>query len=330
VIDVVALLLADRSPALRYRALVEVDGAPLDDPEVAALADELGSSDEVARVVAAVGPRARDASFALSRLAHLGVGRGHPAVDDLVERAFALQRADGAWPVEAAWQAAEPEEGYRWRPLQTAIPLRGICAAGYADDERAERAFEWLLAHRTLDDGTWVYGQAGVQKPGQVAAYRRLPQSEGCRATTTGVLACFAHHPARRTSADARAAMDVLLRRETREESTLGAELSRLVGLEEPRGFATFYARFDLAFVLELASRTGVDASDLRVAELLSFLDARRGRHGLWDHPVHPNLTRWLTLELLASRRRIELGGDWAGTDRHIDYRAYPKQRRRH
>lgn len=326
--DTVALLLADRSPALRYRALVEVDGASLDDPEVAALADELATSQEVERVLADVGDRARDLSYALSRLAYLGVGRGHPEVDELVERVFAMQRKDGSWPVEAAWRGEAPEEGYKWRPLQTAIPLRGICAAGYAEDPRAERAFEWLLAHR-FDDGTWPYGQAGVQKPGAVANYRRLPQSDGCRATTTGALACFVHHPERRTSDDVRAAIDVLLRRETRDESTIGFEVSRLLGVEQPRGFATFYARFDLVFVLELASRTGIAADDVRVADLLEFLDARRGIHGLWEHPKHPNLNRWLTLEILASRRRIE-SGDWSGTDRHIHFRAYPKKRRRH
>lgn len=326
--DAIALLLADRSPSLRYRALVEVDGAALDDPEVVALADELPTSHEVKGVLATIGDRARDISFALSRLAHLGVGRGHAAVDELVERAFALQRRDGSWPVEAAWVAGEPKEGYQWRPLQTAIPLRGIAAAGYADDPRAERAFEWLLDHR-LDDGTWVYGQAGVQNPGAVAGYRRLPHSGGCRATTTGALACFAHHPERRTSDDARAALDVLLRRETREESTLGFEVSRLLGVEQPRGFATYYARFDLAFILELASRMGVSEDDERVADLIAFLDTRRGAHGLWEHPAYPHLTRWLTLDLLASRRRIE-SGEWSGSDVHLHFRAYPKRRRRH
>jgi hypothetical protein len=326
--DAVALLLADRSPSLRYRALVEVDGASIDDPEVAALAEEIPGSDEVARVLTAVGDRARDASFALSRLAHLGLGRGHPAVDELVERVFSTQRKDGSWDPEAAWRGVAPEEGYKWRPLQTAIPLRGIAAAGYAEDPRAEQAFEWLLAHR-MDDGTWPYGQAGAQKPGAVVGYRRLPQSDGCRATTTGSLACFAHHPDRRTSTDARAALDVLLRRETRDEWAIGFEVSRLLGVEEPRGFATFYARFDLGFVLELASRIGVAADDVRIADLLTFLDERRGAHGLWEHPAHPHLSRWLTLDLLASRRRIERG-DWSGTDRHVHFRAYPRQRRRH
>jgi len=328
VIDTVALLLADRSPSLRLRALVEVDGASLDDPEVVALAEEIPASDEVRRVLAETGDRARDLSFSLSRLAHLGLRRGHPVVDELVERVFAMQRADGSWLAEAAWRGAAPEEGYKWRPLQTAIPLRGICATGYATDPRAERAFEWLLAHR-LDDGTWVYGQAGVQKPGAVAGYRRLPESDGCRATTIGALACLAHHPERRSTRDARAPLDIVLRRDTREESTVGFEVSRLLGVERPRGFATFYARFDLAFVLELASRIGASADDARVADLLAFLDGRRGAHGLWEHPAHPHLTRWLTLEILASRRRIE-SGDWSGTDRLAHLRPYPTRRKRH
>jgi len=349
VIDTVALLLADRSPALRYRALIEVDGARPDDAEVTALRDEVANSPEVSRALTLPEPTARGLSYALCRLAYLGLGRGHAAVDDLAGKLFAMQRPDGSWPSQA-WsgraneapsrtrasrtrasrtQSARPsQEGYQWRPLQTALPLRGLAAAGFATDPRAERAYAWLLAHR-FDDGSWPYGQAAGQKPGAVVGYRRLPRSEGCRATTTGALACFAHHPERRTSDEARAALDLILQRETREEATLGHEVARLLGVERVLGFATFYAKFDLAFLLDLATRIGVSADDVRVADLVAFLEAKRGPYGLWDHPVHPHLTRWLTLDLLASLRRLE-SGDWAGRDLRSSFRAYPKRRRRY
>jgi hypothetical protein len=336
VIDTVALLLADRSPSLRLRALVEVDGADPDDPEVASLADEVRTSAEVESVAtsARVGAGPIAASFALCRLAYLGVGRGHPVVDALADELFAAQRKDGSWPAGSAAPtgrrppARPPEEGYEWRPLQVALPLRGLAAAGFAAEPRAERAYEWLLSHR-LDDGTWPFGKYPGQASGNVVGYRRLPRSEGCRATTTGALACLVHHPERRTSEDARIALDVLLGRETREESTLGFEVARLVGVEAPRGFATFYARFDLAFLLDLASRTGIANDDARVADLVQFLLTKRGPNGLWEHPGHPHLTRWLTLDLLASLRRLETG-EWTGSDLHVPFRAYPKRRRRY
>jgi hypothetical protein len=78
-------------------------------------------------------------------------------------------------------------------------------------------------------------------------------------------------------------------------------------------GFITAYARFDLGFVLELASRAGAAEDDPRVAATVAFLEARRGPAGLWEHPSRPDLSRWLTFDLLLSRDRLSIG-DWVGT----------------
>ena len=210
-------------------------------------------------------------------------------------------------------------------PLQTSLPLRGLAAAGYATDPRAERAYEWLLAQR-LDDGAWPLGTAAGQ-PGYIAGYRKLPGSQGCRVNTQAALACLALHPGLRTSVEARMALDLLLQRETREEWSLGSEVARLLGVEEAAGFVTFYARFDLAFVLDLASRIGASADDPRVGDLVAFLDGLRGPGGLWEHPTHPELTRWLTFDMLASLRRLE-AGSWIGTAPRVPFRAYRRPRR--
>jgi hypothetical protein len=316
----VALLLADRSPALRMRTLTELMGVDAQDAEVRDLAKRIPKSPEALDAVAgADGDDVRSLSYALCRLANLGLDHTDDRAASIAKRLFASQKKDGSWPVHS--------DRYDMVPLQTATPLRGIAAIGLATDPRAERAYEWLLDQR-LDDGTWPTGVSHGHK-GYTAGYRRLPRSEGCRSNTTAAIACFVHHPERRLSDDARRPLDILLGRETRDEWTVGYEVARLVGVEKARGWFTFYQRFDLAFVLELASRAGASADDGRVADLVSFLDGLRGSYGLWEHRDHPQLSRWLTLHILSSLARLG-GGDWTGTDLRVSFRPYAKGRQRY
>jgi Squalene-hopene cyclase C-terminal domain len=316
--DVGILLLADPSPALRRRVLTELLDVPDEDEEVA---------DLTARVrvgfVDGEPENLYQAGFTLCRLAYAGLDRRHPRVAATAEFVLARQRRDGGFPLHDFVRERSP---YSMIPLQTALPLRGLAAAGYAEDERVERAYDWLLA-QALPDGAWPTGRAAGHA-GYVAGYRRLPGSPGCRANTTAALACLVLHPRHAVSEAARTALDLLLQRETRDEWALGAEVARLVGAEPAAGFITFYARFDLAFLLELASRAGASPADDRVAELIDFLLGRRGASGLWEHPVYPELSRWLTFDILASLRRLE-AGDWVGLAFRTPFRAYPAARRR-
>jgi len=213
-------------------------------------------------------------------------------------------------------------------PLQTTFPLRGLAACGYATDPRAERAYEWLLAQR-LPDGAWPSGMAaGVY--GYVGGYRRLAHSRwGCRSNTTGALICFALHPERRTSAEARRALNLLLGRETREAHTLGYEVALLAGAEAPRGFITFFARFNLALILDLCSRIGATQDDPRVADLLAFVLSLRGEYGLWQYLPRPQISRCLTLDLMRSISRLDENVDWVEMEPRTPFKPYPKRERR-
>jgi hypothetical protein len=321
---VAILLLGDPSPLLRRRALVELLDVPADDPEVAELTALVESDPAVAALLAGTTSELRELSFNLCRLAYAGLTRDHPRVAELAEALFGYQQDDGAFPLRAFVRKRSP---YEMIPLQTGLPLRGLAAAGYADDPRAERAYQWLLAQR-LPDGSWPTAHAAGHA-GYVAGYRRLPGSPGCRANTTAALACLALHPTRAQSNAARTALDLLLQRETRDEWALGSELARLVGVAPAAGFITFYARFDLAFLLELATRLGAGADDRRLVDLVAFLESRRTSHGLWQHPAYPDLSRWLTFDLLLSLRRLA-EGDWVGAAFPTSFRAYPRRRRRY
>jgi hypothetical protein len=319
--DVATLLLADPSPALRYRVLTELLDIPADDPEAADLARRSRAGPEVQDLLTGGDGDLKSLAWRLCRLAWLGIDREEPRVAEIAERIFERQGGDGAFPL-TAYNRGERESRYSMVPLQVSLPLRGLAAAGYATDPRAERAYEWLLGQR-LEDGAWPLGLAAGQ-PGYIAGYRKLPGSKGCRVNTEAAIACLVLHPERRSSAATRRALDLLLQRETREEWSLGSEVARLVGAEPPTGFVTFYARFDLAFVLDLASRTGASAEDPRIADLVAFIVGLRGAHGLWEHPTRPQLGRWLTFDLLASLRRLATG-DWTGTAPRIPFRAYPR-----
>jgi hypothetical protein len=339
------LLLADPSPALRLLILHQLLGRPEDDPEVAELAGLRETDPLTADLLAlqepdgswqggdpgwpARGRKLRATSLALTRLGYLGFGPDHPAVQRGAESLFSLQRRDGAWPLPKIREESGRRERYSMVPLQTALPLRALAACGYSTDPRAERAYEWLLAQR-LPDGAWPTGVASGTY-GRVAGYRRLAHSRwGCRSNTTGSLLCLAHHPQRRSGPEARRALDLLLGRETREEHTLGFEVARLIGLEPARGFMTYYARFDLALVLDLCWRVGASRDDQRVADLVSFVQGLQGPYGLWEYGPRPQASRWVTFDLLRSLSRLDETTDWLSLEPRTPFQPYLKSVKRY
>lgn len=337
------LLLADPSPALRWRVLGDLLSRPTSDPELSELA-ALRLADPLVTDIVAL--QAEDGSWdrgdlpgsaagkiqttaqVLLRLGYLGGGIDQPAVQRGAAYLFSRQRRDGAWPLPTRREETDEREGYSMIPLQTALPLRALAACGYATDPRSERAYDWLLSQR-LPDGAWPTGIAAGNY-GRVAGYRRLAHSRwGCRSNTTGALGCLALHPEHRHGPEARRALDLLLSRESRETHTLGFEVARLVGAEPVRGFMTYFARFDLAQLLDLCWRVGADGSDPRVAALVNFVRSLQGPYGLWEYRPQPQASRWVTFDLLRSLSRLDETGDWLSLEPRTPFRAYPARQRR-
>lgn len=323
-----AVLLADPSACLRWLVLRELYRLPDSDPELSEVAELRRHDPQVVEllrlqeadgswhqgVLGAVGRssgRTLATAFALARLGYLGFDSGHPAVSAGAAYLFSQQQADGSWPLyeEAALIDGNSEiprsERYSMIPLQTAFPLRGLVACGYAQDARAERAYEWLLAQR-LEDGAWPTGHAaGVY--GRVAGYRKLVGSTwGCRTSTTAALICLALHPGRCTDEPARRALDLLLANQTRELTGFGLEVARLVGAEPAYGSFTYFARFDLALLVDLCGRSGMKKTEPRLADLVEFIRSLQGRYGLWETGYWPQAARWLTFDLLRSLSRLD------------------------
>lgn len=158
----IALLLADPSPCLRALTLRELLERPEDDPELGQLVDLRQEDPLVTALLALQNPDGwwsesdHPASHfdspimataqALARLGYLGFDCRHPSVARAADYIFSRQRQDGGWPLVSYRAERDEGEGYSMIPLQTALPLRALALCGYAEDPRAERAYEWLLA----------------------------------------------------------------------------------------------------------------------------------------------------------------------------------------
>ena len=346
-----ALLLSDPSPCLRWLVLRHLFGYDDTHPEVQELS-LLREGDPILAEILSY--QERDGSwktgelseirfgnspilatgFALTRLGFLGFDRRHPAVQKGVAYLFSQQRSDGSWPMPEETDS-DPQESFSGGeettsicPLQTALPLRGLAACGYAEEPQSEQAYEWLLEQR-LDDGAWPTGiVSGVYR--YVAGYRRLAHSRwGCRSNTTAALICLALHPQHRKGLEARRALDLLLGRETYEESNLGFEVARLAGAEQPRGFLTFFARYDLALILSLCSQVGASLEDERVAEMANFVRSRQGPYGLWQFAPRPQVSRWVTFNILYTLSRLDENEGWLSQEPRTPFQPYPKRKRR-
>jgi hypothetical protein len=288
-----------------------------------------GSWSEPDLYISSPGGTIQATSQALTRLGYVGLNKDHPRVQKGAEYLFTQQEDDGAWPLPRKWEKEGRLPGpYTMMPLQTAIPLRGLAACGYATDPRTEHAYEWLMNQR-LHDGAWPTAKAG-EIYGYVAGYRRMAHSRwGCRSNTTASLICLALHPNRRFSPEARRALDMLLGRETRERQNIGFEVARTIGVEQSRGYLTFFAKFDLALVLDLCWRIGANIGDERVADLAGFISSMKGPYGLWEYNPHPEASRWVTFDILRSLSNLDKSTDWVSLEPRTPFQPYPKREKR-
>lgn len=340
----VPLLLADRSPCLRYLVLTELLNLSEDEEEVQELSEMRESDPLVKDLIKLQNPNGawdslgidrittseniQITSIALQRLGYFGFNSSHQVIERAAEFIFSKQKDDGSWPMPGKKVLTDEEIGYQMMPIQTAIPLLGLVMCGYSTDERAENGFEWLMEQR-LEDGAWPVGLSAGNYGG-IAGYRRLAHSRwGCRSNTTTVLSCLAYHPKRRTSNEAKRALDLILGTNLKLRSNLGFTIARLLGLEKSIGRITYMAKFDIAHILNLCWRVGATQDDERVFDFIDFIKLEQGEYGLWDYIAHPQATRWLTFDLLRSLSYISHDEEWISKEPHTPFQSYPKKIKR-
>ena len=94
-------------------------------------------------------------------------------------------------------------------------------------------------------------------------------------------------------------ALDLLLGRESLDRQSFGFEVARIIGAEKARGLFTYFARFDVALLIDLCWRIGASPEDERIKSMVNFVAGEQGPYGLWEYKPNPQATRWVTTRVL-------------------------------
>ena len=200
--------------------------------------------------------------------------REHPAGEKAAEFLFTCQTDDGDF---------RGMIGNQYATYYTGAIMAHLIKAGYEDDPRIERGFQWLLSMRQ-DDGGWTVPllthsldretqyRLTSQHADPVEPVRSKPFSHNW---TDMVLRAFAAHPRYRESEEARAAGDLLKSRFFKPDAYSSYKA------------ASYWVRFafwwpNLITSLDSLSRMGFSRDDPDIKTALDWFIKHQGPDGLW------------------------------------------------
>jgi hypothetical protein len=202
-----------------------------------------------------------------------GMNRRHPALAEAAEFVFAFQTDAGDF---------RGIYGNQYTPNYTAAMVELLVKAGYQDDPRVDRAFQWLLSMRQ-DDGGWALpvrtrGVALDIETIHDDTIDRDPSQPFSHFITGVVLRAFAAHPHYRRLPEVRSAAMLLADRLFERDSYAD------------RGGVEFWTKFtfpfwftDLLSALDSLSLLGCPSNHPKVNEALKWFLEHQGDDGLWD-----------------------------------------------
>ncbi len=325
-------LLDPAAPAVRHRALRELLGRPVDDPEVVAARATAMASPPIATILAAQDPagwwiapgsgylpKYRSTVWQLTFLDQLGADPD----DERIRSACAYvlghtQTSGGGFGIRMHGEAPPPPSA-AVHCLNGNL-LRAVIGFGWLDDERVARAGEWQGGAITGDGGVRFY-QSSLPGPGfRCGANDGLPCAWGA---TKAVLALARIPPAKR-SPRVRDALDLgvefLLSRDPAvADYPMGYGHTSPNGSWFRLGFPSAYVT-DVLQVLEACCEAG-HADDPRLGQAVAWLLDQQVAPGRWanrypytgkmiadiDRPNAPS--RWVTLRAARVLRAVALAG---------------------
>lgn len=205
-----------------------------------------------------------------------GLTREHPQVQKAAEYLFSCQTLVGDFRGMLANQYAT---------YYTGAIMAVLIEAGYVDDPRIEKGFQWLLSMRQ-DDGGWSIPLI-THKFDRATQYRLTSEyadpvepdrSRPFSHNATGmILRAFAVHPGKRCSDAAMVAASLLKSRFFQPDSYTSYHA------------ATYWVRFQYPFwwnslvsALDSLSLMGLPKEDVQIRKALTWLAEHQQQNGLW------------------------------------------------
>ena len=275
----VAWLLRSTDPSVRYLTLTEVVGRPREDPLCEAALEDIPDGPRVRGLLS--GQR-EDGGFGVNAyakwtggfwrlvaLAELAVPASHGALGPLIDHVLRW-----LWGERRAATPADVGGRVRAHATQDGYTLAALCVLGRADDPRASRIADSLVAWQ-WPDGGWNCDRS----PG--ARHSSFHETHGPLWGLAELLV-RGSRPRDDVVLAAEKAAEFLLR-----HHVFRAERSRQIAdpvLVQPR-FPPYW-HYDLLQGLWVLSRLG-RAGDPRAAEALDVLEAKRRSDGLWRAEGH-------------------------------------------
>ncbi len=282
--DPIPWLVEESEPSVRYFALVKLLDRPEDDADVIAAREAISESDPVWKMLEAQRPQGywgRDkrpyhgASKQLITLEHLGYQGDDERVSKAIEYLFANAQMD-----DGAFTAAEFEKGRGGViPCFTANAVHFLHWFGYGEDERTQKALDYLLRTQRDDDG-WL-------------CFERVKKTHACFWATAKVLRALEILPLEKQTTEIQEArqraIDLLLNnRLYKHHSEFGKVHPDWFNFGRPLFVST-----DVLEVLELIAPY-VSPDEERIQEGLQIVLGKQDEQGRWP-----------------AERRIRVGKTW-------------------
>lgn len=318
--EAVSWLLEADNPPVRYLALTELLGRPLDDFEVLEARRALMTTGPVAELLALQSgggfwgkpdrfytDKYGGTAWQLIVLAELGASVDDPRVRQACEFVFewSQESTEGGFSMQRASRSSGglPSQVI---PCLTGNMVFSLARLGYLGDSRLQHAIDWLAKHQRFDDGD------GPGSPAKPACWGKHSCHMGVVKALKGLAALPPHMRSPEVRRSIERGAEYLLIHHIHKQSHDLSKVSKPGWLRF--GFPLMY-QTDVLEILDILTSLGY--ADYRMRDALDAVSAKRDGEGRWllensfngKMPVNVECvgapSKWVTLRAMRVQRRV-------------------------